>query len=150
MEIKFNVKRKFKVNDKEYNSLEEMPAAIREVYEKAVSKTGGINLEKKSFTKIVFNGQEYESLDSMPADARRMYETIMKEIKSGDAATMEKSGIRIGVDAHGLKDQGISMPVDPASRPIEPKSFFSSRSLLVAAAILALCAILYFIVSANR
>jgi hypothetical protein len=34
MDMKFNVKYKFKVNGKEYSSLNEMPASIREAYEK--------------------------------------------------------------------------------------------------------------------
>ena len=83
MDVKFNVKYKFKVNGKEYSSLEEMPPDIRDVYEKAVNKDGGIghgNISSISPGKIVFNGQEYESVDSMPADIRQMYETIMKTV----------------------------------------------------------------------
>ena len=49
------------VNGKEYGSIEEMPAAIREAYEKAVGKAKGIehgNISSISSGKIVFNGQE--------------------------------------------------------------------------------------------
>jgi hypothetical protein len=41
MNVNVNVKRKFKVNGKEYNSIEEMPQDIRNAFEKAMaSKTG--------------------------------------------------------------------------------------------------------------
>jgi hypothetical protein len=84
MDIKFNVKRKYVVNGKEYGSPEEMPAAIREAYEKAVGKAQGMphgNISSISSGNIVFNGQEYESVGSMPPDVRQMYETIMNAVK---------------------------------------------------------------------
>jgi hypothetical protein len=146
MDVKFNVKYKFKVNGKEYSSLEEMPPDIRDVYEKAVNKDGGIghgNISSISPGKIVFNGQEYESVDSMPADIRQMYETIMKTVKSGDVATVEKSGFKIGVDTKGFKDERIMNSSD-ISKPIAPKSFFSPLMLLIAGALLVLFAVLYF------
>lgn len=141
MDVKFNVKYKFKVNGKEYGSLEEMPADIRETYEKAVSKAGGINFEKISSNKIVFNGQEYGSIESMPADVRQMYETIMNKVKSGEGTTIEKSGFQIGVNTTGLKDKGIV--TGDISQPIAPKSLFSPLTLLIAGAIIVLLAALY-------
>lgn len=68
MEVKFNVKRKYIVNGKEYASIEETPADIRQAYERAVSGKDGFtheNISSLSAGKIVFNGQEYESIDSM-------------------------------------------------------------------------------------
>ena len=35
MKININVKRKFKINGREYNSIGEMPADIRKIFEKA-------------------------------------------------------------------------------------------------------------------
>jgi hypothetical protein len=52
----------------------------------------------------VFNGQEYENIDAMPADVRQMDETIMKTIKSGGIATMEKTGFKIGVSSNSFID----------------------------------------------
>lgn len=147
MDVKFNVKYKFKVNGKEYGSLEEMPAPIREAYEKAVSKEGGLehgNISSISPGKIVFNGQEYESVDSMPSDIRQMYETIMKKVKSGEISVTANADLKIGGTASGVKDERILASAD-FSKPIAPKSFFSPLVLLIAGALLVLFAVLYFV-----
>ncbi len=81
MGVTLNVKRKFIVNGKEYNSHEEMPRELREAYEKAVSSGSGMRIQKPQVsveTKIVFNGKEYDSLEAMPGDIRRVYQSVMK------------------------------------------------------------------------
>ena len=147
MDVKFNfnVKRKFKVNGTEYDSLEEMPAAVREAYEKAVSKSGGVKFGETSSTKIVFNGQEYTSAESMPADLRQMYETIMNKVKDGEGVSTEKSGFQIGLNVPGIKDQGLRTHGGVNPKPIEPQSFFSPRVFVVAAAVIAVLIGLYFL-----
>lgn len=144
MDVKFNVKYKFKVNGKEYGSLEEMPPDIREAYEKAVSKEGAIGHGSISSGKIVFNGQEYESVDSMSTDIRQMYETIMKKVKSGEISATANADLKIGGTASGVKDERILASAD-FSKPIAPKSFFSPLVLLIAGALLVLFAVLYFV-----
>ena len=78
MNVNVNVKRKFKVNGKEYNSIEEMPQDIRSAFEKAMaSKTGSgqqVNTATMQ-TKIIFNGTEYQSIDVMPQDEPKSYGT---------------------------------------------------------------------------
>ena len=142
MDVKFNVKYKFKVNGKEYGSLEEMPAPIREAYEKTVANSKGMERANISSGKIVFNGQEYESVDSMPADIRQMYETIMKTVKCGGIATVENSGFKMDVSKNSFKDQGM---INSAYMPkqIAPKSFLSPAILLIIGIILALLAGFY-------
>jgi len=82
-DIKFNVnvKRKFKVNGVEYNSIEEMPENVRENFKKTMAAMAGskqgINLAV-SRTKISFNGAEYDGPDAMPPDARQLYEKALK------------------------------------------------------------------------
>lgn len=150
MEIKFNVKRKYVVNGKEYGSLEEMPSAIREAYEKAVGKAQGIeqgNISSISSDKIVFNGQEYESVNTMPLDVRQMYETIMNAVKGEKGVTMEKSGFQIGLNVPGIKDKGILATGGINSKPIEPQSGFSPRILIIAAVILGVIIGLYILMS---
>ena len=144
MDVKFNVKYKFKVNGKEYGSLEEMPAPIRETYEKSVANSKGMKRANISPGKIVFNGQEYENVDSMPADIRQMYETIMKTVKSGGITTSENSGFKIGVSTNSLKDQDMINSAD-MKKPIAPKSFLSPAVLLIIGMILALLAGLYLL-----
>ena len=144
MDVKFNVKYKFKVNGKEYGSLDEMPAPIREAYEKTVANSKGMERANISSGKIVFNGQEYASVDSMPADIRQMYETIMKTVKNGGITTVEKSGFKIGVSTNSLKDRGMINSIE-MPKPIAPKSFLSPAVLMLIAMILALLVGLYLI-----
>jgi len=90
-DIKFNVnvKRKFKVNGVEYNSIEEMPENVRENFKKTMAAMAGskqgINLAV-SRTKISFNGAEYDGPDAMPPDARQLYEKALKAAETGDAS----------------------------------------------------------------
>jgi len=61
------------VAGRSYNSVEEMPAEVRRVYDLAVAaRSDG---EDHDRLKIVFNGQEYEGLDKMPPDVRKLYQT---------------------------------------------------------------------------
>ena len=55
-----------------YNSVEEMPAEVRRVYDLAVAAQNEANVQDS--IKIVFNGREYADLDSMPEDVRKLYQ----------------------------------------------------------------------------
>ena len=147
MSVKFDVKYKFKVNGKEYGSLDEMPAPIRETYEKAVANKGGMeqgNISSITTGKIVFNGQEYANVDSMPADIRQMYETIMKTVKSGEISAQANASFKIGGTGADFKDKGIIASAD-ISKPIAPKSFLSPLVLIFLGMMLVLFAGLYFL-----
>jgi hypothetical protein len=147
--VKVNVKRKFIVNGKEYGSVEEMPGNIREAYEKTVVNKAGLengNIPSITSGKIVFNGQEYASVDLMPADVHQMYETIMKTVKEEKFSVTGNVDFHIGKKATDFKNEGMSGS-SSASKPISPESFVSSRMLIIAAAILALLAGLYFLFS---
>ena len=61
------------VAGRSYNSVEEMPAEVRRVYDLAVAAQN--ESEDHDRLKIVFNGQEYEGLDKMPPDVRKLYQT---------------------------------------------------------------------------
>jgi hypothetical protein len=143
MGIKFDVKYKFKVNGKEYGSLEEMPADVRATYEKAVANKEGIGASITS-GKIVFNGQEYAGVDSMPADVRQMYETIMKTVKSGEISADIKANLKIGGAATDMRDKAVFMSAG-SSKPITPKSFISPAILVLLGMMLALFAGLYIL-----
>ncbi|MDD5679252.1 MAG: uroporphyrinogen decarboxylase family protein [Kiritimatiellae bacterium] len=81
MNISIHIKRKFKINGKEYNSLEEMPDDIREKFKQTMASQADskhpINLTTTR-AKITFNGAEYGSMDAMPQDARQLYEKVLK------------------------------------------------------------------------
>jgi hypothetical protein len=85
MKINIDIKRNFKINGKEYNSLEEMPADIREAFKKAMASqsTLGSQIKFDNTTKIVFNGKEYEGIDAMPHNIRQLYEKVLKSAETG-------------------------------------------------------------------
>jgi hypothetical protein len=97
MTIKVAVKWKFKVNQKEYGSREEMPENIRHLYDKAVanSSSGDCIGSAAPATKIVFDGQEYASVDRMPADVRQVFETVLMgpgdSLTPGEPESLEKT-----------------------------------------------------------
>jgi hypothetical protein len=66
-------KKKIVVAGKSYASVEEMPAEVRRVYERAVETRNQEHADAR--VKLVFNGQEYDSLDSMPPEVRKLYQT---------------------------------------------------------------------------
>jgi hypothetical protein len=74
MNVNINVKRKFKVNGKEYNSIEEMPPDIRSAFEKGMATQTGTAPSLVTQTQIRFNGIEYKKIEDMPSDVRQLYE----------------------------------------------------------------------------
>ena len=77
----FNLKAKIRVNGKEYRSVEEMPAKIRDAYARAVGETtllrSGARLATKLNAKITFNGVEYNNPGEMPVTERRLYQDTL-------------------------------------------------------------------------
>lgn len=121
MNVKFNVKRKFIVNGKEYGSVEEMPANIRQSYEKALESAKG---------KIVFNGQKYENVEAMPPDVRQMYDEMMRKLVE----------MRMSPDAVAEKPISFSF-----SKSTTPEPAISSRLLTFSIMLLIFLGILYFL-----
>ncbi len=141
MEIKLNVTRRFKVNGKEYGALEEMPAAVREAYEKAAKSLANPDHATTIFEtsrSIVFNGRQFASVDAMPPDLRQMYETVMKAVGAGNA-TAGAAGTAIAA-APARPGIGVRRTIPG---PIAPESF-SARKLAAAAAVAALLAAAWF------
>ena len=148
MNVNVNVKRKFKVNGKEYNSIEEMPPDIRNAFEKAIaSKVGkGQPVSPTTMqTKIIFNGTEYQSIDAMPQDVRQLYEKVLKAAETGNApaniiTASDISGMQAGPKNYGKTNMGnIGKPPK-----IEP-SAFSPRMLIIGFLAIALIILLYFV-----
>jgi hypothetical protein len=147
MNVNVNVKRKFKINGKEYNSVEEMPQGIRNAFEKAiVSKTGSGQQVNPAMmqTKIIFNGTEYQSIDAMPQDVRQLYEKVLKAAETGTApaniiTANDISGIQAEPKTYGTTNMGnIGKPTK-----IEP-SAFSPRMLIIGVLVIALIILFYF------
>jgi Tfp pilus assembly protein PilW len=148
MNANVNVKRKFKVNGKEYNSIEEMPPDIRNAFEKAMASQAGSGQQANPATmqtKIIFNGIEYKSVDAMPQDVRQLYEKLLKSGETGTAPTniitaSDKSGMQAGPKTYGNTNMGnMGKPTK-----IEP-SAFSPRMLIIGVMVIALIILLYFV-----
>ena len=151
MNININMKRKFSINGKEYNSVEEMPDDIREIFKKTMgSQTDiGHTVSRAAVrTKIVLNGTEYDSVDAIPQDVRRLYENVLKGAEDGV--------IPHGIDVAGIYNgmmMGSKTPETARTgelrRPAKIESSFSPRALIAGILAAALILLLYYLVQ-NR
>jgi hypothetical protein len=147
LDIKINVKRKFRINGKEYNSIEEMPGDIREIFEKARSSQAGSGHQINPApmrTHIIFNGTVYGSIDEMPQDVRQLYEKVLKAAETGAAQPdIDITRISRGMP-RGPKTPGTATPGDirPTGK-IQPS--FSPRTLILSAMLVALILLLYYL-----
>jgi len=148
MNVNVNVKRKFKINEKEYNSIEEMPPDIRNAFEKAMASQAGLDYQANPATmktKIIFNGTEYQSVDAMPQDVRQLYEKVLKAAETGTApaniiTASDISGMPTGPKTYGTTNMGnMGKPTK-----IEPTAI-SPRTLIIGVLLIALIIIFYFI-----
>lgn len=147
MNIKVNVKRRFKVNGKEYNSIEEMPLDIREAFKNATGLQAGLgNMPQPALaqTKIIFNGTEYQGIDSMPPDVRQIYERVLESAETGVAPhDFDIEGITGGMLTDS-KNYRTSHQGD-VRRPAKVESSFSPRAFIVSAVVVALIFLFYYL-----
>ena len=148
MNVNVNVKRKFKINGKEYNSIEDMPPDIRNTFEKAMASQGGSGQQINPATmqtKIIFNGTEYQGIDAMPQDVRQLYEKVLKAMETGTApaniiTASDISGRQAEPKNYGTSSMGnMGKPTK-----IEP-TVISPRTLIIGAMLIALIFILYLV-----
>jgi hypothetical protein len=145
MNINISVKRKFKVNGKEYNSIEEMPHNIREAFEKAIASQADSGLQAKPATmqtKIIFNGTEYKNIDGMPQDVRQLYEKVLK---AAETATVPP-GINTLGDINGLLTGPKTLEMarmEDIRKAIKTEPSFSSRALFISIILVGLIILLY-------
>lgn len=151
MSINISIKRKFKINGKEYNSIKEMPSEIQNAFEKTMaSKTGTgskINLAVMR-TKIIFNGTEYNSIEAMPQDVRQLYEKLLKAAETGvmpaDIITAhDKNDMPIRPKTYG------TIPIENMGKSPKFEPTFSLRTLIIGALLIALIILLYIIIQSK-
>ncbi len=131
MKLNVNVKRKFRINGKEYGSLEEMPEDVRAIALKTMDRPGTPSGEAQSgSSKIVFNGVEYASIDEMPTYARNLYE---QAVEAARTATQGASSVQRR----------------PGPNMIEAEPSISARSIAAVVALIALALLLYFLFSSR-
>jgi hypothetical protein len=153
MNVNVNVKRKFKINGTEYNSIEEMPPDIRSAFEKAMASQAGSSQQINPATmqaKIIFNGTEYQSVDAMPQDVRQLYEKVLKSAEMGNAPNNIITANDISGMLTGHKNYGTaSMRNMENPAKIEPTAF-SPRMLVRGIALIILIIFLYYFVLHSR
>jgi hypothetical protein len=146
MNININVKRKFKINGKEYNSIEEMPDDIRETFRKAMdSQTGsGHEINHTAMrANIIFNGTEYDSIEAMPQDVRELYEKVLKAAETGTASP--QIDIAGAISSTLIKHQPHVMVSSVDNRkPIKAEPSFSRWALIVSIMLIALILLFYY------
>ena len=138
MSISVDVKRKYKVNGKEYNSIGEMPpevqAALKDAMDSGPSTFKGAWPAITTSASITFNSTEYPSVEAMPPDVRSLYEAALR------SAGVEQvpAGCVVGhIQAPG------------ASKPVTPEPAFSGRGLVISVVLVALGLLIYFLLSAG-
>jgi hypothetical protein len=147
MNINVKLKRKFRIGDKEYNSIEEMPADVRETFERAmVSQTGSEDMISRTSmrTKIIFNGIGYESIDAMPKDIRELYEKVLKAAETGNAPpNIDITKISSDI-LKEIKGPDIT-PSGDIHKPIKAEPSFSMKTLIIGILMAALIFLLYYL-----
>ena len=147
MNININVKRKFKINGKEYNSIEEMPNEIRQAFKKAMASQADSGLHVNSATtqtKIIFNGTDYKNIDAMPQDTRQLYEKVMKAAETGNAP----SEIDLAEIGSGMQKESGTFGVAHQSNTPQPAKFepsISTRTLIVSVVLIVLFLLIYYL-----
>ena len=147
MSINIDVKRKFKVNGKEYNSIEEMPADIREAFENAMASRAdsGYQVNPATMqTKIIFNGTEYKNIDEMPQDVRQLYEKVLRAAETGTAPPeLDLAEISSGM-RRGPETLGTAYP-DNTPQPAKFEPPISVRTLILIVSLVALLLLIYYL-----
>jgi len=142
MNVNVNVKHKFKINGKEYNSIEEMPPDIRSAFEKAMSSQAGTGIQTVTQTKIKFNGTEYQSIDTMPPDIRQLYEKVLKAAETGEMP----QGLVSADDISGSHTESrayLNIGSGNMGKPTKVEPAVSARTLIIGVLAIALIILLY-------
>ena len=148
MGISLKVNRKYKINGKEYNSVEEMPPDIRKAFEKAMASRGNPDQQinpVKVKTKIIFNGTEYESLEEMPQDVRQLYEKVLMAAETGDVPPDILAEGEIKGVLTGPSPGNINAGMDYTGTPTKAEPTFSPRSLILGILAIVFIILLYYL-----
>lgn len=146
MALNINIKRKFKINGKEYNSIEEMPHDVRDIFEKALASQAGAGRQASPATmqfKISFNDQKYNNIDAMPRDVRQLYEKVLKTAETGAVSPGIVAASDINVVVTGPKTGCTAGRVNMGA-PLKDEPAFSKRSLIISVMLIALIFLLYY------
>jgi len=149
MNFNFSVERKFKINGKEYHSLEEMPEDVRETFKTAMGKAkAGSMLQVKTSAmqaKITFNGEEYDSPEAMPEDARQLYEKVLQAAKAESPSAAPDLPKLTGSSEPEKPSLLGSVRPRAVRSPAQFESSFPSRALIVCVLLGLVILLLYYL-----
>jgi len=140
VDVKVNVKRKYKFEGKEYDSIEDIPADTREAFRKASAESGGEAGPNQ--TKIVYKGQEYD-LNDLPPIVRKVYEKLMEKSQKETGAPEDSTPLEIG----DLPEPTADIQAEEMStEPINPTATSpAARFVLILLALGAIIFLFYFL-----
>jgi hypothetical protein len=142
MNINVNVKRKFKVNGREYNSVEDMPPDIQNAFKKAMASQATTGNPTVRQNKIIFNGTEYKSIEDMHQDDRKLYEKVLRAVETGDIPPTLVTKGDMSVSQKESKIFG-NTNNENMRTPIKAEAAFSPRFLIFGIALIALIILIY-------
>ena len=145
--LKVNIKKRFRINGREYGSIEEMPEDVRRAYEKAAQ--GGVlggNRAAAQPARVVLNGQEYRSVDDMPAAIRQIYEGTMEALKQKEAEIEWGKDIIKERPSPEIKESGKFPRVEVAPSKIGINPSMNYKIWILGLAIVSLLVCLYFLI----
>ncbi len=100
MDFDVSIKRRIKVNGKEYGSLDEVPEELRKAVQDALGAAGAGGGRGK----ITVNGVSYDSAEAMPQDVRRIYEQALRKAEEA-GEKVDARPTKLGFTT-GLKPEG--------------------------------------------
>jgi hypothetical protein len=139
------VKTKFRVNGQEYASVDDMPPAIRQAYERAMASVQsgthrGLVRLSSAFTnthvqsKITFNGQVFDNPYAMPPAMHRLYDDVMATLNTERRARQGGGADQAPLPADGSVSAAEASALMSAARPEST----TARLLIAGAVIVAL------------
>ncbi len=142
-------------NGQEYNSPDEMPPQVRQLYERAIASLSQsqqgtlsspkINIKVKTNLRFKYNGQIYNSLDELPPDVRDKYANIANQVDKDHDGVPDflegKGGAPLNLSNANSSDAFVpSAPIAPLTptSPVIASDRPATRLLIVAGAIIVL------------
>jgi hypothetical protein len=93
-----NLKPKIRVKGKEYASLDEMPARVRQAYHRAIGSDAlfrsGAKLAAKLNAKIIVDGAEFNNPGELPVALRKIYHDTLATILPEEVTPPPKPAIK--------------------------------------------------------
>lgn len=140
VDVKVNVKRKYKFEGKEYDSIEDIPAEAREAFRKASAESGGEAGPNQ--TKITYKGQEYD-LNDLPPIVRKVYEKLMEKAQKEQGAIEPSSASEIeDIPEPTADNRAGEMPAEPITPTATSPA---ARFILSLVALGAIFLLIYFL-----